>query len=999
MRLEHLALSGIGPFQEPTVLDLTTIEGLLVAVVGPNGAGKSTLLESFAAALHRRTPTRGTLADLATSRTAFVEARVVNGRSYTIRQTVDAHSGKGEALVLDAGGAPVLADAKLRSFDAWAKAHLPPAEVLFASTFAAQGSGGFIEMTSGERKEVLLRALGIERLEALSGRAREHAREAKEAIKTICARLADEQARGGDVVAAEEVLEQARAAAARAEGRLQEARAALGNAQAAAMAAREAGHRYEAVTRAREELLGRLQEAQNQHAVLVVRQDEAAALLACAGEIRRAVAELAALNTLEGQLTAELTRHEDEARRATREASDYERRAREARRRKEAAEERAVAQRRTLEGRIARIGADIAALGRKVAKNREELLDQADAIRAAEALTVEIVAEERALEEAARRIEREHEDALREVARRDGLAGEASGQRAAARGRAARAEGVLSARPSVDAAAAEIPGLRAALAADEQELAAHEGELEQLRVVLLSGAERRIGGLRGALTTIAGGADGASELAAGALSADDRAAAEAADAPVRIEAVQGRAAEARRRIEQRRDALGRAERLAARAPEVAAAAAELDTAETEAARASGAIAGHRFAAAAARARAEVLATEGNRCQREISTLAAERERLAPLVAKVPFLVGAEERVAGYEEQIVRLRADQKAAEDELLAIPPGGGPEAEAAEAEALAEEQAAVAARQRIAAAGAAEARARGDLARIDAERARLSPIADEEAALAKEEAFAAERATRLARASSDVAAIEAQLTAMPEPPPPPTEPQTAAFEAALRRAEGEERAAHAALVMAEGQARAAREAAGRIAALEEERRAAEQDLADWTRLAEDLGRDGLQALEIDCAGPELTELVNDLLRSCVGPRWTVSIEATRLSADGKRELEGCEVRVLDTVKGREAGAETFSAGERVLLGEAVSLALSMIACRRAGVDGPTLIRDESGAALDPENARAYVAMLRRAAEIVGASKVLFVSHSPEVQELADARIAIRDGRIVEVG
>jgi len=37
----------------------------------------------------------------------------------------------------------------------------------------------------------------------------------------------------------------------------------------------------------------------------------------------------------------------------------------------------------------------------------------------------------------------------------------------------------------------------------------------------------------------------------------------------------------------------------------------------------------------------------------------------------------------------------------------------------------------------------------------------------------------------------------------------------------------------------------------------------------------------------------------------------------------------------------------------------------------------------------------LRRAADIVGASHVLFVSHSPAVQELADARIEIVDGHV----
>ena len=100
--------------------------------------------------------------------------------------------------------------------------------------------------------------------------------------------------------------------------------------------------------------------------------------------------------------------------------------------------------------------------------------------------------------------------------------------------------------------------------------------------------------------------------------------------------------------------------------------------------------------------------------------------------------------------------------------------------------------------------------------------------------------------------------------------------------------------------------------------------------------------------------------------------------------------VRVIDTECGRDAPAETYSGGEKTILGEAVSLALSTLACRRSGVDRPTLVRDESGAALDADKAVAYVAMLRRAAEMIGADRVLLVSHAAEVQGLCDARIGL---------
>lgn len=48
------------------------------------------------------------------------------------------------------------------------------------------------------------------------------------------------------------------------------------------------------------------------------------------------------------------------------------------------------------------------------------------------------------------------------------------------------------------------------------------------------------------------------------------------------------------------------------------------------------------------------------------------------------------------------------------------------------------------------------------------------------------------------------------------------------------------------------------------------------------------------------------------------------------------------------------------------------------------------SPSALSPENARVYVSMLRRAAELIDADRVLLVSHTPEVWDLCDARIEI---------
>lgn len=235
-------------------------------------------------------------------------------------------------------------------------------------------------------------------------------------------------------------------------------------------------------------------------------------------------------------------------------------------------------------------------------------------------------------------------------------------------------------------------------------------------------------------------------------------------------------------------------------------------------------------------------------------------------------------------------------------------------------------------------------------------------------------------------------------EPVDPPNPIDLSTYETAVTRARATVQEYQTKLALAGKELEAARDKETRRAVLVEKSRTLEETVADWTRLSQDLGRDGLQALEIDCAGPEITVLANDLLRSCGDTRFTVSVETTRMDSTGKRELEGCEIVVMDSKNGQTKTAEQLSGGEAVFVGEAISLSLAMLGCRRSGASSPTIVRDESGAALDPERGPMYVAMLRRAAEIVGASKILFVSHAPDLQALADSTIRISNGEVTVV-
>lgn len=170
---------------------------------------------------------------------------------------------------------------------------------------------------------------------------------------------------------------------------------------------------------------------------------------------------------------------------------------------------------------------------------------------------------------------------------------------------------------------------------------------------------------------------------------------------------------------------------------------------------------------------------------------------------------------------------------------------------------------------------------------------------------------------------------------------------------------------------------------------------LADWKHLQRAFGKDGIQALEIDAAGPEVSALINDLLLSCFGPRFTVSFETTATKADGKGEKEVFDIRIIDNERGREGRIETLSGGEKVILNEAISLALAIYNARKSGQRFETLFRDETAGALDPQNAERYLQMLRRALELGGFHQLIFIAHSQDLWEAADARVFVKGGKV----
>lgn len=165
------------------------------------------------------------------------------------------------------------------------------------------------------------------------------------------------------------------------------------------------------------------------------------------------------------------------------------------------------------------------------------------------------------------------------------------------------------------------------------------------------------------------------------------------------------------------------------------------------------------------------------------------------------------------------------------------------------------------------------------------------------------------------------------------------------------------------------------------------ERELATWSLFARCMSNDGLIALSIDDAGPALSQLANELLLTCYGPRFTVSIQTQIQNAKGELS-EGFDIFVHDGNTGEAKSVKLMSGGERVWINEALTRAIALYLAQNSGHRYETLFSDESDGPLDPERKRMFMQMKREVLRLGGYEREYFISQTPELTAMADAEI-----------
>lgn len=189
------------------------------------------------------------------------------------------------------------------------------------------------------------------------------------------------------------------------------------------------------------------------------------------------------------------------------------------------------------------------------------------------------------------------------------------------------------------------------------------------------------------------------------------------------------------------------------------------------------------------------------------------------------------------------------------------------------------------------------------------------------------------------------------------------------------------------------------RLAVLDDLRRQRgelKEERATLTRLIERLrmlekacGRDGVQALLIEQALPEIEEDANALLERLTGGEMRVVFETQRELKSRDALAETLDIRISDNAG--ERPYENFSGGEQFRVNFAIRLALSRILAKRAGARLRTLVIDEGFGSQDPQGRQRLVEAINTIQEDF--ARVLVITHVDELRDAFPTRIEVEKG------
>jgi DNA repair protein SbcC/Rad50 len=174
----------------------------------------------------------------------------------------------------------------------------------------------------------------------------------------------------------------------------------------------------------------------------------------------------------------------------------------------------------------------------------------------------------------------------------------------------------------------------------------------------------------------------------------------------------------------------------------------------------------------------------------------------------------------------------------------------------------------------------------------------------------------------------------------------------------------------------------------LKGEKEALTGQIAQLKLLERAFGKDGIPALLIEQALPEIESDANEILDRLSDGNMSVKFETQREFKDKKRDdrKETLDILIRDSMGERDY--ELFSGGEAFRVNFAIRLALSRVLARRAGARLQTLVIDEGFGSQDAEGRQRLIEAINSVR--ADFAKILVITHMEELKDAFSARIEV---------
>ena len=178
------------------------------------------------------------------------------------------------------------------------------------------------------------------------------------------------------------------------------------------------------------------------------------------------------------------------------------------------------------------------------------------------------------------------------------------------------------------------------------------------------------------------------------------------------------------------------------------------------------------------------------------------------------------------------------------------------------------------------------------------------------------------------------------------------------------------------------------RQARLRQDLEAANEMVRQYSKLETAFGKDGVPAMLIEQALPELEDQTNELLARLSDYGMSVRFSSQRAYKDNKRKdlMETLDILISDGSGSRDY--EPYSGGEAFRINFAIRLALSRVLARRAGAKLQTLVIDEGFGNQDAQGRQRLIEAIN--AVRPDFQKILIITHLEELKDYFSTRIEV---------